>query len=157
MSVASLITGGLGSFGSVPLLLLDGLGDFSGIQAGGGIDWDRWAEPPAGFRRILDTAGIDLAANRERLLNELRREIGLLRDEEPDPGPIEVEPIVELAPVAAVAAVLPEAPIFDRAAFIAELIAQVRAEDEMAKMAKAEREAWLRMDDEAVLLLIAAA
>lgn len=129
------------------------LGSISAVGApAGGIDWENWALPP-GFRRILDTTGIDLRANREALLNQARREIGLLKDDEP-PLPVEIAAVpAEVRIPNQVEPSIPQVEPFDREAFIADFVAQILAE---ARIAEVERREWLEQDDENVLILVAA-
>lgn len=165
MSVATLITGGLGSFGTVPLLLLDGLGSFaSGVPLGGG-DYSQWEVPPFtpfGQRRILDTSGIDLAAQERARLDQARREIGLLKEPEAE---IEAAPAIVPSAEPAVVQVQPAAPPaaipFDADGYaktVTEtLLAEMRrVDDERAERDRLARIAWRRADDEAVLLMAAA-
>lgn len=152
MSVASIITRGYGSFSTVPLLLLHGYGNFHGAAVGGAI-WPRIA-PPDGYRNILDTAGVDLAADEHRRIDALRRELGVIKDPEPvlepEPGiiPLEVErPISE--PVEIIAG-----PTFDKmsyAEFVAAALIEAAREEEVKRVE------WQRRDDEDVLLLLAGA
>lgn len=161
MSIATIITRGYGSFGSIAGVILHGYGDF-GAQVYGGPN-DYYDRPPEGYRRVLDTHGIDLRARHDALLYEARREIGLLRDEEPPPVLEEI--IEELAEIEAriQAPAEIEAPIailFDRAAYARTIARTLRAEIvvadvERAEMARFARMDWIRRDDEAVLLLMA--
>ena len=153
MSVATLITNGLGSFGSVPLLLLDGLGAFGGPTAAGGIDWENWAKPPEGYRRVLDTSGVDPAVQEQARLDALRREIGIIKDPEPVAEP-PASP--EMARVAA-RRVLDDLERVAREREQAEVAAAAAAAKLKAAAAEVQRLEAIERDAEEALLLMAAA
>lgn len=123
------------------------------VNAGG--DYAQWEVPPFapfGHRRIGDTSGIDLHARRAALLDDARREIGLLRDEDP-PTPLLDDIIEQLADIEAIVA--PPSPIpFDRVAYAAVMAETLRAE---LLAAETERRAWIERDNEDVLMLLAGA
>lgn len=120
----------------------------STVVFGGATTEYRDEYPPEGYRRVLDTSGIDLVTRQEALLRDARREIGLLPDE---PIPALPEPIKTVPIEARIQ--IPEPPVIDLAAI--EAAAELRAQE--AEAARRARRAWLARDQEDMLILLAAA
>lgn len=132
-----------------------GTGALAPVFAGAITELRNEWPPPDGYRRVLDTSGIDLAARREATLEAYRREIGLIRDEPPAPV-IRLPVVSKPDPAAREPASLPIMPAFDPvayAAIVAKTLARTLAEG--AAEARAAREA-IEQDNESVLLLLAA-
>jgi hypothetical protein len=128
---------------------------------GGATDQD---DPPPGYRRLLDTSGINLRELEEKRLQQARREIGLLQGDEVPllPAPIAAVPLAERIAFAELPVIqIPEL-LRDMYAeeIAAALLAAIRADDaaELARIEQARAARLLRInrDDADVLLLLSA-
>jgi hypothetical protein len=114
------------SIGYFPIGLVS-LGQIPPAPPVGGATTSDEQEPPEGYRRVLDTRNIDIAARRRTMLDALRKEIGLVREQPAVIEAIRIPPPPEID--APEPEPLPLPPAFDEQLYAASLVRIFKALD----------------------------